>query len=84
MEQSSGSASSFRLAFSFCRETETVSENQEETGEGPREERIQDMGISTSVKATPAAPQTLIPVRLLGQIQSDQGGHIDYQACSAA
>lgn len=65
MEQRSGSASPSSLAFSFCRETETVSEIQRRQEEGPHKERIQDVGISPTVKDTLAALQVLISTRIL-------------------
>lgn len=52
MEQCSGSASPSSLAFSFCRETETVSEIKRRQEEGPHKERIQDVGMSPTVKDT--------------------------------
>lgn len=85
MERRSGSARPSSLAFSFCRETETVSgiKRRKKKGEGPHKEGIQGVGIGPTAKdtsagrsANPANPDPYRePVRLFGQIQSEQGGH---------
>lgn len=64
MEHSSGSASSFSLAFSFCRETEIVSEikNRIESSQGDYPGCGQQY---FKVTDTEAALKTLIPPRSL-------------------
>lgn len=76
MEKRRGSASPSSLAFSFCRETETVSEIKRRgervlTRKGFRVWANSQRHLGCSANPDPYQQ----PVRLCGQIQSDQGGH---------